>query len=81
MKMRQSQIVPLSHQATEIVREVHALTKWSEWIFPNQIEPRKHMSDGTVLGALKRLGYKGRMTGHGFRSCDVCDQREAWLPP
>lgn len=25
------------------------------------------MSNGTILGALKRMGYAGRMTGHGFR--------------
>ena len=25
------------------------------------------MSNNTILKALKRMGYKGRMTGHGFR--------------
>jgi integrase len=25
------------------------------------------MSNNTILGALDRMGYKGRMTGHGFR--------------
>ena len=25
------------------------------------------MSNNTILGALKRMGYQGRMTGHGFR--------------
>jgi hypothetical protein len=25
------------------------------------------MSNGTILGALRRMGYAGRMTGHGFR--------------
>ncbi len=25
------------------------------------------MSNNTILGALKRMGYAGRMTGHGFR--------------
>ncbi len=25
------------------------------------------MSNNTILGALYRMGYKGRMTGHGFR--------------
>ena len=25
------------------------------------------MSNNTILGALERMGYKGRMTGHGFR--------------
>ena len=26
------------------------------------------MSNNTVLKAIERLGYKGRMTGHGFRA-------------
>jgi integrase len=25
------------------------------------------MSNNTILGALDRMGYSGRMTGHGFR--------------
>lgn len=25
------------------------------------------MSNNTILAALKRMGYQGRMTGHGFR--------------
>ena len=25
------------------------------------------MSNNTILKALERIGYKGRMTGHGFR--------------
>jgi hypothetical protein len=25
------------------------------------------MSDGTILKGLERMGYKGEMTGHGFR--------------
>jgi integrase len=26
------------------------------------------MSNNTILKALERLGYRGRMTGHGFRA-------------
>jgi len=29
---------------------------------------KKYMSNGTILVALKRMGYKNKMTGHGFRS-------------
>jgi len=27
-----------------------------------------HLSNNTILSALERMGYKGKMTGHGFRS-------------
>jgi integrase len=76
MKMKRPHIVPLSRQALALLHEVHELTNWSEWVFPNQISPRLHMSDGTILGALKRLGYKGRMTGHGFRALAMSTIKE-----
>lgn len=76
MKMRRPHIVPLSKQAVEVLREQQKLTGQWEWVFPNQIHPRKHMSNNTVLCALKRLGYKGRMTGHGFRALAMSTIKE-----
>lgn len=78
MKMRRPHIVPLSTQTLNVLREQHKLTgtwKW-EWVFPNQVRPRDHMSDGTILKALERLGYKGRMTGHGFRALAMSTIKE-----
>jgi integrase len=39
-----------------------------EWVFASSTRPRDHMSNMAILKALDRMGYKGRMTGHGFRS-------------
>lgn len=76
MKMRRSHIVPLSNQTARILREQYELTgKW-EWVFPNQAHPRRHMSNMTILKALERLGYKGRMTGHGFRALAMSTIKE-----
>ncbi len=76
MKMRRPHIVPLSKQALAVLHEQKQLTgKW-EWIFPNQIRPRDHMSNNTILKALERLGYKGRMTGHGFRALAMSTIKE-----
>ena len=36
-------------------------------VFPGERDHEKPMSNNTILGALDRMGYKGRMTGHGFR--------------
>ena len=36
-------------------------------LFPGERDQEKPMSNNTILGALDRIGYKGRMTGHGFR--------------
>jgi integrase len=69
MKMRAQHIVPLSTQAIFILRELETLTSNSPYVFPSIRTLRRPMSDNTVLGALRRLGYsKDEMTGHGFRS-------------
>jgi integrase len=70
MKMRKPHIVPLSKQAVVVLQEVQKLThsKGKGFVFPSQIRAHKHMSNGTVLMALKRLGYARKMTGHGFRA-------------
>jgi integrase len=67
MKMRDPHIVPLATQAIEVLEMLHTLTGASEWLFPGDRVATKPMSNNTILGALKRMGYQGRMTGHGFR--------------
>ncbi len=67
MKMDTPHIVPLARQALVLLRELHTITGRSEWLFPHESNPRKHMSNNTVLYALYRMCYKGTMTGHGFR--------------
>ena len=68
MKMRRPHIVPLSKQAVSILHEMRELNGKREYVFASEARPRQHMSNNTILFALKRLGYKGRMTGHGFRA-------------
>lgn len=70
MKMRRPHVIPLSRQAVQILRDQKAETGHfdTNWIFPSQARPKRPMSNNTVLFALGRIGYKGRMTGHGFRA-------------
>ena len=35
-------------------------------MFPGE-QGAAHLSNNTILKALERMGYKGEMTGHGFR--------------
>lgn len=67
MKMKTPHIVPLSTQAVTLLRSLHTLTGHSALLFPGERDHEKPMSNNTILGALERMGYKGRMTGHGFR--------------
>jgi len=67
MKMRTPHIVPLSRQALDVLSTLRTLSGRSEWLFPGDRNAKKPMSNNTILKALERMGYKGRMTGHGFR--------------
>ena len=67
MKMRTPHIVPLAAQAIEVLEMLRTLTGSGEWLFPGDRSAAKPMSNNTILKALERMGYKGRMTGHGFR--------------
>ena len=67
MKMRTPHVVPLSRQAIELLRALHTLTGRGTLLFPGERDHGKPMSNNTILAALERMGYKGRMTGHGFR--------------
>jgi integrase len=68
MKMRTAHIVPLSPQAVEVLQALQELRGRSEFVFPGERDHEKPMSNGAILMAMKRMGYSGRMTGHGFRS-------------
>lgn len=61
-------IVPLSHQAIRLLERLHAITGESGRLFPSATEGAGVMSNNTILKALERMGYKHRMTGHGWRS-------------
>jgi integrase len=68
MKMRNPHLVPLSRQALEIFKELHQITGRRDLVFFSAANKSKHISNNAVLSALGRMGYAGRMTGHGFRS-------------
>ena len=67
MKMKTPHIVPLSRQAVVLLGDLYELRGLSGLVFPGERDHEKPMSNNTILGALYRMGYKGRMTGHGFR--------------
>lgn len=68
-KTKADHIVPLSRQAVEILRELHPLTGFKQYVFPNPRSPLRPMSENAVLAALRYLGIeKDEMTGHGWRA-------------
>ncbi|KHT02570.1 tyrosine-type recombinase/integrase [Pectobacterium brasiliense] len=67
MKMRRPHIVPLSVQALEIIEKIRAMTGNFPLLFPGRNDPGKTMSEASINQVFKRIGYTGRVTGHGFR--------------
>jgi integrase len=67
MKMRTPHIVPLSSQVIEVIEMLRMRTGNGELLFPGDRDAQKTISNNTLLKALERMGYKHRMTGHGFR--------------
>jgi integrase len=80
MKMKAEHLVPLSRQATDILDELKALGGGSRFILPGRNRD-KAISNNTMLFALYRLGYKGKMTGHGFRAvASTCLNEQGFRP-
>ncbi|MCL2524647.1 MAG: tyrosine-type recombinase/integrase [Betaproteobacteria bacterium] len=68
MKLRLPHVVPLSSQARQAIKELRLLTGKREFVLDSPLRSGHPLSENTFLFALYRLGYRGRMTGHGFRS-------------
>ena len=75
VKMRDPHIVPLSRQALDMLAQLRALNGQHRFVFYS-VQGRSHMSNNTMLNVLYRIGYKSRMTGHGFRGLMATGLRE-----
>lgn len=67
MKKRREHVVPLSTQAVAILKELQTYQTNSEYLFPSRSDKSKPKSDTVFIMALRRMGYEGRQTPHGFR--------------
>jgi integrase len=68
MKMRIPHVVPLSRQAQAILATLRKMSGDGSLVLDSPIRPGHPLSENTFLFALYRLGYRGRMTAHGFRA-------------
>jgi len=67
MKMKTPHTVPLSTQAVQVLHVLQEISGGRALLFPGERDHDKAMSNNTLLKALDIMGYKHRMTGHGFR--------------
>lgn len=76
MKMGKKKVNPrkvnhhvfLPKQGWDVLRELHSVTGGNKFLFPNMRDHAKPATNFGILAALKRMGYAGKHTGHGFRS-------------
>lgn len=83
MKKRREHVVPLSRQALAILRDARAISGNGRYVFPSQWSRERSLSENTVTGALRRMGFgKGEMTAHGFRSMasTLLNESGRWSP-
>lgn len=60
--------ITLSRQALALLREIKKLSCGNEFLFPSVKNPREPMNSQTANGAIKRIGFKGKLVAHGMRS-------------
>lgn len=81
-KMRTPHLVPLSHQALAILKDVYKLSGDRDFVFIGDHDHRKPMSENTVNKALRVMGYdtKVEVCGHGFRTmaCSLLIESGLW---
>jgi integrase len=71
MKMKDAHIVPLSRQAIALLRDIYPLTGSTKYVFSSyqgKTDCEPHINREAIGAALRRMGYKGQHTAHGFRT-------------
>ena len=81
-KMRRPHLVPLAHQAVDLLREIEPLTGRGRYVFPSPRSALRPLSDNAITAALRRIGYTGeQMSWHGFRAMASTLLNELGFPP
>lgn len=67
MKMDRDILIPLPTQAVTALLELRELTGRSRYLFPGNGPKTPVISENTINGVFARIGYKGKLVGHGTR--------------
>ncbi|MCX8662335.1 tyrosine-type recombinase/integrase [Gilliamella sp. B2911] len=81
-KMPPPNLVPLSDQAIEILKQIYDISGMYELVFTDDHSPRKTMRENTINKALRSISYdtKTELCGHGFRTmaCSALVDSNLW---
>jgi integrase len=67
MKNRKPHVVPLSTQSIALLEQLKPMTGGGRYLFPNARRPEACMNETALNQALRRMGYEGVFSAHGFR--------------
>jgi integrase len=67
VKGRSAHVVPLPRQAVDALQNLQRITGRGRYLFPGTGAVNPFMSDGTINKAIAKVGFKGRLVGHGSR--------------
>lgn len=68
MKMGEEHIVPLTPQTLDLLEQLRGYNGHREFVFASPQRPKQAISENAIINLIYRMGYKGKTTGHGFRS-------------
>ncbi len=69
MKTKEDFIVPISNDVMELLEDIKLYSGDSPYLFPSTKSKNTPLSDGALLGAIRRMGYtKEEFVPHGFRA-------------
>ena len=68
MKRRREHLVPLPSQALALLERLRLRARGRVYVFPSDRRLDRPMSENAILYLLHRIGYRGLMTGHGWRT-------------
>lgn len=68
MKKRKEHVIPLPHQAVELLRGMHTITGHKTHLFPHRDDKTKPMVTGSFRQMLHVLGWAGKFSPHATRT-------------
>lgn len=80
MKSRKIHLVPMSDQVIAILKMLKPITGMSPFVFAGRNSKDVSISENTVLGVIRYIGYDGLASGHGFRHqfSTVMNEQQQW---
>lgn len=80
MKNRKIHVVPMSDQVIAVLKMLKPITGMSPFVFAGRNSKDVSISENTVLGVIRYIGYDGLASGHGFRHqfSTVMNEQQQW---